>query len=98
MPKFSFDPSRDRKPPLGARTARSHTKPQVERFFEQMQLPFDAWVPRKAKHVASSVDSTVDLKTFQELLTTFLVSYNSGSPPAQTVVVRGGSRGENRHD
>ena len=97
MPKFFLGPRKDRTRPLGARTTRSRTKPQVERIFEQMQLPFDAWKPSKAEQVASPMDSQIDLETFQELLTTFLLSYNAGSSPAQAVVVRGGRRGENRH-
>ncbi len=97
MPKFSLGPRKDRTRPLGARTTRSGTKPQVERIFEQMQLPFDAWEPSKAEQVASPMDGQIDLKTFQELLTTFLLSYNARTSHAQAVVVRGGHRGETRH-
>lgn len=98
MPKFLNDPSRGRTTQPGARPARSRSKPQVERIFAQMQLPFDAWHPSKAEHVGLPADSTVDLETFQQLLVAFLVRHNAGPSAAQAAMARGGSRGESRHD
>lgn len=97
MPKFSCDSSRDRTSPLSTRTARSRSKPQVERTFAQMRLPFDAWHPSEDPHVSSPGNCTVDLETFQRLLMNFVVSRNAGPSPQRAAVGRGRSRGESRH-